>query len=144
MVDRILVPFDDSEQARTALEHALETHGDAEIVVLHVIDLMEAGYSAPVEGGLPGYWEEWYDDQQAAAEELFDEARELADGYGVELTTETVVGRPARSINDYADEHDVDAIFIGSHGRTGVSRILLGSVAEAVVRRAHCPVTVVR
>ncbi|WP_256301357.1 universal stress protein [Haloarchaeobius salinus] len=144
MVDRILVPFDESEQARTALEHALTTHPDAEVVVLNVIDLMEAGYSAPFDGGLPGYWEEWYEQEEQAAEELLARAQEIADEYDAELETEVVVGRPARSINEYADENDIDQILIGSHGRTGVSRILLGSVAEAVVRRAHCPVTVVR
>jgi len=45
---------------------------------------------------------------------------------------------------EYAEESDVDHIVIGSHGRSGVSRILLGSVAESVVRRADMPVTVVR
>ena len=120
MVDRILVPFDESEQARSALEHALATHPDVEIVVLNVIDLMEAGYSAPFDGGLPGYWEEWYEQEEEVAEDLLAQAQKLA------------------------DEDDIDQILIGSHGRTGVSRILLGSVAEAVVRRAHCPVTVVR
>jgi len=144
MVDRILVPFDESEQARTALEHALTTHPDAEVVVLNVIDLMDAGYSAPFDGGLPGYWEEWYEQEEQTAEDLLARAQEIADEYGAELETEVVVGRPARSINEYADENDIDQILIGSHGRTGVSRILLGSVAEAVVRRAHCPVTVVR
>lgn len=144
MVDRILVPFDESEQARSALTHALTTHPEAEVVVLNVIDLMEAGYSAPFDGGLPGYWEDWYEQEERAAEDLLEQAQELADEYGVELETEIVVGRPARAVNEYADEHDIDQILIGSHGRTGVSRILLGSVAEAVVRRAHCPVTVVR
>ena len=54
------------------------------------------------------------------------------------------VGRPTRTIVEYADEHDIDQIVMGSHGRSGMSRILLGSVAEIVVRRATVPVTVVR
>ena len=48
-----------------------------------------------------------------------------------------------RAICDYAVKHDVDLIVIGTHGRTGVSRLLIGSVAEKVVRHASCPVLVV-
>jgi nucleotide-binding universal stress UspA family protein len=55
-----------------------------------------------------------------------------------------VTDRPARAIVDYAEEHDVAHTVVGSHGRTGVTRVLLGSVAENVMRRAPCPVTVVR
>jgi len=54
------------------------------------------------------------------------------------------VGRPTKVIVEYADDHDIDQIVMGSHGRSGMSRILLGSVAEIVVRRASVPVTVVR
>jgi nucleotide-binding universal stress UspA family protein len=105
---------------------------------------MDASYSSPIDGGLPGYWEEWYEGQKKVSAELLEQAQSVADEYEVTLETESMVGRPSREINEFADEHDIDHIVIGSHGRTGVSRVLLGSVAEAVVRRAHCPVTVVR
>jgi nucleotide-binding universal stress UspA family protein len=144
MAERILVPYDDSEQATAALEHALDRYPEAEIVALHVIDVLESSYSGNIDGTLPGYWEEWYEVEEQRTETLFEEAQSLADDYEVDLETESVVGRPSRSINEYAEEHDVDHIIIGSHGRTGVGRILLGSVAETVVRRAPCPVTVVR
>jgi nucleotide-binding universal stress UspA family protein len=55
-----------------------------------------------------------------------------------------VVGKPARAIVEYADDHDIDQIVMGSHGRSGVTRILLGSVAESVVRDSTVPVTVAR
>ncbi|WP_435365558.1 universal stress protein [Haloarchaeobius sp. DYHT-AS-18] len=144
MADTILVPYDDSPQSVDALRHALEKHPDDDLVLVHVIDLMDAGFSTPIDGTLPGFWEEWYEGQQQAGEQLFEDAQAIADEYDVTLTSETVVGRPSRTINDYAEEHDVDHIIMGSHGRTGVSRVLLGSVAEAVVRRAPCPVTIVR
>lgn len=70
--------------------------------------------------------------------------RDRAEKHGVTLTTETGSGRPERAIVAYAEDHLVDEIVIGSHGRTGGSRILLGSVAEQVVRRSPIPVTVVR
>ena len=78
------------------------------------------------------------------ADSILDDAVEYAAEQGREIETIRVTDRPARAIVDYADEEGVDHIVIGSHGRTGVTRVLLGSVAEKVVRRAHCPVTVVR
>jgi nucleotide-binding universal stress UspA family protein len=141
---QVLVPYDDSPLSEHALEHALAEHGDAEITLLHVLDFVEAGYSAPVETSLPGYWEEWYENAKQNAEALFDDARATAEEYGVTLATETVVGQPARSIVEYTENEPVDHVVMGSHGRSGLSRLLVGSVAEKVLRRAPCPVTIVR
>ena len=69
---------------------------------------------------------------------------EVTDAYDATFATEAVVGRPPRTIVDYAEQEDVDAVAVGSHGREGFSRILLDSVAETVVRRSSVPVTVVR
>jgi len=138
----ILVPIDGSEQSKTALDFALEEFADDAITVLNVIDPIDAGYNAPV--GMPGGSEEWYENAREQSESLFEGAQETADEYGVTLNTATEMGRPATVIVEYADEEDVDQILMGSHGRSGVSRILLGSVAETVVRRATVPVTVVR
>ncbi|MFB6270319.1 MAG: universal stress protein, partial [Halobacterium sp.] len=131
---KILVPIDGSEQSKEALEYALEHFKDADITAINVIDPIEAGYTA--QATVPGYSEEWFEQAKDAAEELFDEAQETADEYDHDLDTVTEVGRPSRAIVDYADEQDVDHIVMGSHGRSGVSRILLGSVAESVVRRS--------
>ena len=142
MSKKVLVPIDGSPQSDTALEYALEEFADDEITVIHVIDPIDAGYSAPV--GMPGSSEEWYESAQNESEALFEEAQEMADQHGVTLDTAEELGRPSRTIVEYADENDFDQIVMGSHGRSGVSRILLGSVAETVVRRATVPVTVVR
>jgi nucleotide-binding universal stress UspA family protein len=138
---RVLVPYDDSEQAEKALDHAVERYEGDDIVLVYVQDFVAAGYEASPGAALPGYWKEWYEEAEAEAETLFEDARERVD---VDLETEAVVGRPERAIVDYVNENDIDAVVIGSHGRKGVSRILLGSVAETVVRRAPVPVTVVR
>jgi len=139
---RILVPLDGSDQSDHALRYALDHFKDADVVCLNVIDPIEAGYTA--QATVPGYSEEWFEQAQQAAQDLFDQAHEIADEYDHDLDTETEVGRPSRTIVDYADENDVDHIVMGSHGREGVSRILLGSVAEAVMRRSTVPVTIVR
>jgi nucleotide-binding universal stress UspA family protein len=55
-----------------------------------------------------------------------------------------LMGSPQNEILQFANEQGVDLIVMGSHGRTGISRLLMGSVAEAVMRRANCPVLVVK
>ena len=142
MADRVLVPIDGSEQAWNALEYAIRERPDDEIVVLNVINPMEGVYATDAMGG--DYWEGWYDNAEERAERLFEEARDVAGGMDASVETASATGQPARTIVEYAEEHDVDHIVIGSHGRSGVSRILLGSVAESVVRRANVPVTIVR
>lgn len=144
MADRkqVLVPVDNSPQATEARTYAFENFSNADLIFLHVIDPIEAGYSAPV--SIPGHSEEWYEAAKEDAESLFDEVEEQANEIGVAVTTETEIGRPARIIVEYATDKDIDQIVMGSHGRSGVSRILLGSVAETVVRRSPVPVTVVR
>ena len=55
-----------------------------------------------------------------------------------------IVGNPGDKLVDYAKQNDVDLIVLGTHGRTGLNRMLMGSVAEEVVRRATCPVLTIR
>lgn len=139
MADRILVAFDGSEQARRALEFAVGEWPDAAFTLLYIIDPARAG-SSPT-AGVPSGAEEWYEGEKRDAEST------LADGaalVGREVTTDIVVGRPAQSVVDYADDHGTDIVVVGSHGRQGLSRVVLGSVAEEVVRHSPVPVTVVR
>ncbi len=135
----VLVPIDGSRQAEEAVDHADSAFPDAEITLIHVIDPIDPGYDP--ESVVPGYSEDWYTTQEEHAEKLFEEARERTDRT---FKTTTEVGRPARTIVEYAGENGIDQIVMGSHGRSGVARILLGSVAETVVRRSPIPVTVVR
>ncbi|MDG5761983.1 universal stress protein [Natronococcus sp. A-GB1] len=119
----VLVPIDDSDPADAAL---------------HVIDPYETSFLAWL--GREGFSERF--EEEAA--ELLAAAEERADEHGVSIDTEAVVGKPATEIPDYVEEADVDQVVIGSHGRRGSLRVLLGCVAELVVRRAPVPVTVVR
>jgi nucleotide-binding universal stress UspA family protein len=140
MTKRVLVPVDGSEQAWSALEHAATEHPEATFTLLYVINPVGAGASAQV--GDVGYGEKWYEVAERRADGLFEAAREHVGDH--DFTTETAVGRPAGSIVAFATDNAIDAIVMGSHGRDGVSRIILGSVAETVVRRSPVPVTVVR
>lgn len=140
--DHVLVGYDGTPQSEAALEHVCERYADARVTVLYVINPVAAGYSAEV--SLPAAASEWYETEQERAEETLEAARETAAEYDINARTAVEVGRPATAIVEYAGTVDADHVVLGSHGRTGVSRILLGSVAEAVMRRSPVPVTVVR
>ena len=142
MDDRILVPFDGSPLARRALERALTAHPEATITVLYVIDPVYVVYEAESRG-LPEA-EGWHDRMEAQADDLCTEAEALAEKRDCTITTEVVTGKPAREILAFAEANDIDHIIMGSHGRSGVSRLVLGSVAETVMRQSPMPVTIVR
>lgn len=130
MSRHVLVPMDDSEPARAAFEHALEWVPADRLTVVYAVDDLEAGYS----------------DAMATDDEpdFFAGVRATADESDAALETVVVTGTGAAdAILEYADEEDVDAIVMGSEGKAGVSRMLLGSVAESVTRRAAIPVTIV-
>jgi len=139
MLSRILVPMDDSEMAKRALEYALENHPDAEVTVLHVV-------GKPSPWGVEATALALEEDLETAAEELaaevFDDARELAAEYDVEIATEVRLGHPARAILNRAD--DFDAVVIGSHGGSLADRLVVGNVAQKVFRRSPVPVIVAR
>ena len=141
MSKHVLVPLDGSEQASEALDFACEEYPAATVTLMHVINPSRAGYGA--QAGIPSFSEEWYEEAEEGAEELFAEARARTPP-DVTVETATEVGQPSHAIVEFAEETDVDQIVMGSHGRQGVSRLLLGSVAETVVRRSPVPVTVVR
>lgn len=141
MAETILVPTDGSEPSTEALEYAFETYPDARITALHVIPV-PGGYWAAF--GDPGREIPNYERAQEHAEEVLEEARAVAEAHDYDLDTETLTGKPERAIVTHAEEGGFNAIVIGSHGRDGVSRLLLGSVTETVVRRSPVPVVVVR
>jgi nucleotide-binding universal stress UspA family protein len=139
----ILLPLDASEQARKAFDWAVDELDPEEtrLTLLHVTHPGDPGHLPGVSVGLsPG--DDGY--AEAVADEYLSGFADEADERGFENEKAHVFGDPAREIVAYADENSVDRVVIGSHGRSGGARILLGSVAENVVRRAPCPVTVVR
>jgi nucleotide-binding universal stress UspA family protein len=141
MTKHVLVPLDASEQARKAFEWTVEEFDDARLTLLHVISPTDPGF-------LPGITVEMSPDEdgyaEAVAEKYLSEFVEAAEEKGFDATGEYVTGDAPREIVRYAEENGVDHIVMGSHGRSGAARVLLGSVAENVARRSPTPVTVVR
>lgn len=144
MASHVLIPIDDSDRSTAALEFALEEYPPARFTALHVIDPSEIYAATGLETGTLSNYERIRDEHETQAENLLETARRRAVDAGVELETEYVIGDISDTIVDHAEERDVDHVVIGSHGRTGASRILLGSVAETVARRSPVPVTIVR
>lgn len=144
MIDHVLVPVDDSPLAKTALDFALTQFPRAHLTLLHIVDPIEGSYAADPTYGDVWYDEGWFDRATERAEELLGGLREQASDHAGPVDIEWVSGRPVREIITFADEVDVDHVVMGSHGRTGFNRILLGSVTETVVRRSPVPVTVIR
>lgn len=138
----VLVGYDESEQARQALTHALERYPEATVTAVHVNDPREWTTQGDEDGFQ--FLEGAYDRVNSAAEVLLEEAGELAAEQGRDIETEVLVGGPARQIVEYANDHGVDHIVLGSHGRRGISRFLLGSVSERVAERSPVSVTLVR
>lgn len=142
MPTHVLIPVDGSEQAEAACSFVAREFPESKVTLLHVVNPSEAGYS--VQSSLPAASEEWYERQKEQAAAIFDEleADLLTGNRNIERVIE--VGKPVSVIVEFAEDGDVDQIVMGSHGRSGVTRVLLGSVAETVVRRSPVPVTVVR
>ena len=146
MPDHVLVPVDGSPLSFDALRHALREFPDASITVLHVIDLFAPDYGTadhPTYEPMLGS-DEWYAQVEHHADELLDEATNLAADNDREVETVSEIGEPGRIITDYVADESVDHVVIGAHGRPDAGRSLFGSVATAVVRRAPVSVTLVR
>ncbi|MDF9748317.1 universal stress protein [Natrinema salsiterrestre] len=136
----ILVAYDGSEPAQKAVEHAFTTYPDEEIVLLRVIEAADGSTGAGIMAA-----QEWLRDrEEEVSTELPEEIAAIISDPDRDFRTETAVGKPAREVVRFAEDNDIDHVIIGSHGRSGLSRILLGSVAETIVRRSPVPVTVMR
>ncbi len=143
----ILVPHDFSAGASkaSALAHDLAKVHGATLVLLHVAELPPlvgpATAIVPDQGGAPISFETYaLSSSQARLTEL---AAELGQG-GVTIHTEAVLGHPATEIVAVAERLGADVIVMGTHGRTGIARALLGSVAARVVRHSQVPVVTIR
>lgn len=135
--DIIVVPVDFSEESQNALTTAVDMTGDASKVrVVHVLPPLEAISPAVVWGDL---------DDQSRIDAVKKYAVQFLKDHGAESASiEVRVGSPGHEITTYAKEIEADLVIVSSHGYHGIKRMLLGSVAESVIRHAHCAVLVLR
>ncbi len=133
----IVVPYDFSEHALVALRKAISlAETPSQIHVLHVLPFM-----IPTE---PGVVWATIDDGERIQHALETMAEKLPVSEFGNLQLDVRLGDPGQVVAELAEELEADLIAVGSHGRTGLSRLVLGSVAERVTRLAHCPVLVVK
>lgn len=144
MGQHVLVPVDGSSESEQALDYALNQLPEPTITLLHVVNPVGSfGYSDDEHFDLQAYREQT-DQKEAAGKELLEQYHDVANERGVEVETILKTGQPAREILEVIDANDVDHVVMGSRGRSGIGRVLFGSVAEAVTRRSSVPVTIVR
>lgn len=147
MYERILVPTDGSETAETAVEHALDIADryGADVHALYVVDTDSMSLSLgteQVDRIRQGQYDEM-DEVRERAEAATGAVAERALERGIGVTEHVSAGQPHSLIADYVEDNDVDLVVMGSHGRAGVKRALLGSVTERTLRSTHVPVLVV-
>lgn len=138
---KILMPVDGSECALRAVQHVIKSLPNFTEVSLHLLNVQPA---LPSDVGrfisaedLKGYY------QDEAAKEM-QSARDALDAAKAEYQVHIVVGDPAHSIARFADEQGCDLIVMGTHGRTGLAGVVLGSVASKTLTLSKVPVLVVK
>ncbi|NUE03256.1 universal stress protein [Halorubraceae archaeon YAN] len=166
MYDRILYPTDGSEGAECALKHA-RTIGEQFGGTVHILFVVDAGFKSPMQMRKDehGRWttgmvrRQRDDPAQTGMTKDDVDIGDVLEREGTELTTDIVAelekngidavatvdrGDPANVIERYAEEHEIDVIVMGTHGRSGLERRLIGSVTEHIIRHSQTPVLSVR
>jgi nucleotide-binding universal stress UspA family protein len=142
IIQHVLVPIDFSATADRALDYAIalahQLH--ARLTVLHVFDLTPLAMGEPATVVPPTT----LDTLETEAQHLLQASLERVQRAGLQGEGLFVPGTPTQTIVDTAGAQGVDLIIMGTHGRTGLAHVFLGSVAEHVVRQASCPVLVIR
>lgn len=140
---KILVPVDFLAHSAEAVRHAMDlaVQHSAEVILLYAYEPGEY----PATPGDVIYNADQLLHMSTQVRARLDAVRRNADPLGrCRITTRVAQGTPARVIVEAATQESVDLIVLGTHGRTGVGRAVLGSVAEQVMRRAHCPVLTIK
>jgi nucleotide-binding universal stress UspA family protein len=141
---QILIGTDGGDLMAPVYDHAayVARLTDATVHIAYVLDV--AGFTAyPIDAS----WENMYDVLLDEGKQIVANAKKTLASLGVTenlIVTAVLDGHPAEELDTYAASHDVDLIVIGSHGRRGLDRLLIGSVADKVVRGAKVPVLIIR
>jgi len=139
---KVLVPVDGSANANRAVEHVLQLYRNDAQLDIHLLNVQ-----IPIDSGHARIFvshdelEDYHRDEGIAA---LKEARRILDEAGVPYTHHIAVGHVADTIARYAQERGFAKIVMGSHGRSGLMQLLLGSVAREVLQRSAIPVTLVK
>jgi nucleotide-binding universal stress UspA family protein len=142
---KILLAVDDSKFSEAATKAVIaQAHSkDTEVRVLHVVEPPSLLVAREMGGYDPALEEVW-EKESKHAKAFVEKTAETLRSHGMKATTAVQNGDPKSLIIDAAKEWHADLIVLGSHGRNGLDRFLMGSVSEAIARHAHCSVEIVR
>jgi nucleotide-binding universal stress UspA family protein len=142
---RILLAIDDSRFSQAVIETVIEQvrPQDTDVRILHVVESPPLLVAREM-GGYEPALETALESQKQNGEALVMKAAELLRARGLKVAATLEVGDPKSKILDVAEEWRADLIVVGSHGRRGFERFLMGSVSDAVARHAKCSVQIVR
>jgi nucleotide-binding universal stress UspA family protein len=142
---KILIAIDGSDFSQAALQSVIARPWppDTEVKVLHVVEPPSLLMGREMGGYDPGFEVVWKALREQA-KDLVTKAAEKLRAAKFNVSTDLVEGDPKSEIIDIAKEWQADMIVLGSHGRTGLDRFLMGSVSQGVVRHAHCSVEIIR
>ena len=143
-IQKILCPIDFSDCADHALRYAtaLAENFGAELTLLHVVAPVVA--ALPGETSLPGVLQTDIDELVEACRERLEQTVGKLAASGLAVQHQVLNGVPFIEIIRYARDSETDLIIMGTHGRTGLGHLLIGSVAERVVRKSPCPVLTIK
>ncbi len=143
-IKKILAPTDFSPHSERALRYAcrLAERLGSELHLLHVLSEIIAAGPDPLL--IPSLPPEFYTENESRARVTLRGLLKPEWGVPPSVITAVQWGGPVEAIVDYAQDQEIDLIVIATHGRTGLSHVLLGSVAERIVREAPCPVLTIR
>ncbi len=138
---KILIATDGSEYTKNSVGYGIELakNTEAELHAIYVVDTA-AFASIPMDAA----WESMYELLRQEGDEATKYVAEKAEAEGLDVERNTVEGHPADEIIKYAEKNSISLIVMGTLGKSGLDRFLLGSVAEKVVRTSKIPVLVVR
>jgi len=150
MYKKILVPLDGSELSESILEHVITIARSCqvpEMVLLTVIEALDKGISEIIDARVSMDLEQAYqialDLNQAYIDEIIKYLKKIASSLeekGITVSIEVLTGKPAEEILRYSKDNKVDLIVMSTHGRSGFSRFVFGSVADKVLRQTDVPV----
>jgi len=139
----IVIATDGSENTQKAISYGIEIAklSGATVHALYVVDTSSfSSIPMSTEGG----WEAMYEILKTEGEKAVSDVKSQGEASGIEVKTVVLEGHPINEIVEFAEKNEADLIVMGTLGKTGLDRFLLGSVAEKVVRNSKVPVMVVR
>ena len=141
LVKKILIATDGSEYTKNAVDYGIDLakNTEAKLYTIYVIDTA-AFASIPMDAA----WESMYELLKQEGDEATKYVAEKAEAEGLSIDRLTIEGHPAEEIIKFAEKNSINLIVMGTLGKSGLDRFLLGSVAEKVVRNSKIPVLVVR